>query len=78
MNCWAELTRQLWKLDLGVRLENSLDLGRGGYGLASPGEGDEEGIPLRIDLQAFMEREDLAQDGALIRQQVGVVIAQMR
>ena len=55
-------------------VERSLDLGRGRHGLTGPGEGDEEGVPLRIDLLAFVAGEDLAQDGALIRQQVGVGI----
>ncbi len=41
------------------------------YSLTGPGEGDEEGVPLRVDLLAFVACEDLAQDGALIRQQPG-------
>ena len=61
-----------------VRLESSLDLGRSRHGLTGAGEGHEERITLGVNFLAFMAREDLAQDGALIRQQVSVGIAQLR
>jgi hypothetical protein len=58
-------------------LERRLRLPRGGDRLPRRGKGDEERVPLRVDLDPAVAAERVAQDPAMLRQRAGIGAAEL-